>query len=112
MMKCEFETMIGKEISEETFKIYNEMYLATPATKQEFVKMLNIDAIPESEEAIERRRKANEFKQGIKNKIEEIKGRIEDCKWWLEIDPVGKSYWKSEIRRYKNEIATLKLVIA
>ena len=56
MMKQEFEQLIGKEVSYDTFRIYEEMYLAAPesVTKQVFVQMLNIDAIPESEEAIER----------------------------------------------------------
>ena len=59
MMKQEFEQLIGKEVSYDTFRIYEEMYLAAPesVTKQVFVQMLNIDAIPESEEAIERKEK-------------------------------------------------------
>lgn len=47
-MKCEFEKMIGKEVSTETFKIYEAMYMALPESidKQQFVEMLKIKAIP------------------------------------------------------------------
>lgn len=60
MMKYEFEEMVGKEVSVETYEIYEKMYMALPEgiTKQQFVGMLNISAIPESEDAIERKRKA------------------------------------------------------
>jgi hypothetical protein len=63
MMKCEFEEMIGKEITAETYAIYEAMYSAAPETvdKKTFVSMLNIEAIPEAPEAIERRRKADEW---------------------------------------------------
>ena len=57
MMKCEFEELIGKEVSYETFEMYESMYMALPEniSKADFVNMLNIKAIPESEEAIHRR---------------------------------------------------------
>lgn len=80
MMKQEFEQLIGKEVSYETFRIYEEMYHATPesVTKQKFVEMLNIAAIPESEEAIARKEKAAAFRK-------EINERIAELKRWLEI---------------------------
>lgn len=118
MMKFEFEQMIGKEVSTETFEMYNAMYMAAPesVTKQKFVEMLNIKAIPESEEAIERRRKANELKQEIQNKIQSLKADIENFKGWIDIyagiDKEMCRYYKDRITECKNEIASLKFVIA
>lgn len=112
MMKCEFEQMIGKEVSAETFAMYNKMYMATDLSKQDFVKLLNIKAIPESAEAIERREKANLFKQEILNKIQNLKDKIKNCEFYAQFDPMGDRYWKQEIRIAKNEIKTLKAIMA
>ena len=110
-MKCEFENLIGKEVSEETFKIYHNMYMSTNLSKNDFVKLLCIEAIPESEEAIERKVNANEFKQQIMKQIKALKEEIDNCKRWSANDLCGQSYWKREIKRLKNEIAMLKFVI-
>lgn len=48
MLKEEFELMIGKKVSCETFEQYNKMYSSCEFGKQEFIKLLNIDAIPEN----------------------------------------------------------------
>lgn len=126
MMKQEFEQLIGKEVSYDTFRIYEEMYHATPEsiTKQKFVEMLNIAAIPESEEAIERKEKAAEFRKEISEKIAELKRWIEMTKDELERyirwskEPDGDC-WKvdvkikqGQIKRYRAEIATLKMLVA
>lgn len=73
---------LGKEVSYETFRIYEEMYLAAPesVTKQKFVEMLNIAAIPESEEAIARKERAAEFRKEIDEKIAELKKWLEMTK--------------------------------
>lgn len=75
MMKQEFEAMVGKEVTVETFEMYERMYMLTPETvsKQEFVKMLNIDAIPEDPKAIERRKERLEFVNGYIEKNREGK---------------------------------------
>ena len=126
MMKQQFEQMIGKEVSYETFRIYEEMYLAAPesVTKQKFVEMLNIAAIPESEEAIARKERAAEFRKEIDEKIAELKKWLEmtkdDLKRYLEWskEPDGER-WKvdvkikqGQIKRYRAEIATLKMLAA
>ena len=112
MMKCEFENMIGKEVSVETFEMYNAMYLATDLSKQEFVELLNIKAIPESEEAIARRAQAEAFKNQIREQIATLQEELDSCKCWLEFDINGKVYWTREIKRIRNEIKALKWVIA
>ena len=112
MMKCEFEALVGKEVSTETFEVYNKMYLATDLSKEEFVGLLNIKAIPESEEAIARRAEAEAFKNQIREQIASLQEELENCKAWLAFDPSEETYWKREIKRIRNEIKALKLVIA
>lgn len=129
MMQQEFETMIGKEVDYETFRIYEEMYLAAPEsiTKQKFVAMLNIDAIPESEAAKERKAKAEEFKKTIQGKIENLKSKISDYNEFLQssiyrLQNFGPDYeaaakneiktWRNAIKRAKAEISCLKAIVA
>lgn len=131
MMKCEFETLIGKEVSYETFKMYESMYSALPEniSKVDFVNMLNIKAIPESEEAIHRRMEKEQFVHDIKQQIANLKEKIEyeqacidrytsylndtpyyekdlvrEYKSWIAIS-------KGTIKRYREEIKQLKQII-
>lgn len=78
MMKEEFEKLIGKEVSYDTFSMYENMYSALPenVNKQRFVEMLSIDVIPEDPEAIERRKKREEFINDIKDQIAGKKAEI------------------------------------
>lgn len=71
MLKSEFENMIGKQVTYRTFHMYEDMYNALPdnINKQQFVDMLNIDAIPEDPEAIERRKERERFTNDIKDQI-------------------------------------------
>ena len=71
MLKEEFENMVGKQVTYDTFKLYESMYTALPENinKQQFVGMLNIDAIPEDPEAIERRKERERFVSDIKDQI-------------------------------------------
>lgn len=108
MMKCEFETLIGKEVSYETFEMYESMYSALPdnINKVDFVNMLNIKAIPESEEAIECRKKREEFINDIKD---QIAGKKADIKYFEQENERYRSYIeeeesKLEIRFYRNWI--------
>jgi len=128
MMKCEFEEMIGKEVSYETFRIYEEMYLALPEniTKQQFVKMLNISAIPESEEAIERKAEAASFKQMLFDKIENLRKQVKDIerdiiryKEYEKVNDWDSVFWKTQAKNsinyakhLKAEIASLKMMMA
>ena len=126
MMKQEFEQLIGKEVSYETFRIYEEMYHATPesVTKQKFVEMLNIAAIPESEEAIARKEKAAAVRKEISERIAELKRWLEITKdeleryiaWSKEPDgdcwKVDVKIKKGQIKRYRAEIASLKMIAA
>ena len=106
MMKCEFETLIGKEVSYETFEMYESMYTALPEniSKVDFVNMLNIKAIPESEEAIERRKKREEFINDIKD---QIAGKKADIKYFEEDNERYRRYIEEEeskegIKLYRN----------
>lgn len=93
MLKSEFEEMIGKQVTYDTFQIYDNMYNALPENinKQHFIKMLNIDAIPEDPEAIERRQENERFVNDIQAQIE---GKKADIK-----------YFEQENERYRSYIA-------
>lgn len=118
-MKSKFENMIGKEVDWETFRAYEEMYLVLPEgiTKQQFVEMLNINAIPESPEAIERRKLNEEYKAGIlseinrlKDELKQSKERIEDIKIWINMgDEDG--FWKSQLKHEKSSLERIKTEI-
>ena len=72
MLKEEFESRIGKRVTMETFREYEKMYLAIDADKDAFVKMLNLDAIPEDPEAVEARQARAAYLQAQKDKINEL----------------------------------------
>jgi hypothetical protein len=132
MMKQEFENMIGKEVSYETFEMYEKMYMALPesVTKQQFVGMLNIEAIPESEEAVARRAQRKAFVEEINRQIGEIQESIKCYKKWADQARESMKYWRKDedkfmynsyrtemhyhleqIRILKNRIAELKMII-
>lgn len=118
MMKYEFEELIGKEITEETYSMYEKMYLALPENidKQQFVKMLNIDAIPENPIAIERRNKRNALIEKAKSRIAEYKNDIQYCKeqikFYKSLDSNDYDFLKNEIKSYKKTINYYKSKIA
>ena len=122
MMQREFEELIGKEVDTATFEMYNAMYLSLPENidKRAFVKMLNTDAIPESEESIHRRSERDTFVKGIN---EEITSKVEDiqyykadnerCKILLkeDFDKEDKKIFKERIKRNNRHIMNLKIAI-
>ena len=89
MTKSEFEFLIGKEVDNNTFAMYENMYMALPDNidKVKFVSMLNINAIPESEDAIRRREEKERFISEIKDVIAGKRADIE--------------YFERENERYK-----------
>ena len=118
MMKYEFENLIGKEITEETYSMYEKMYLALPENidKQQFVKMLNIDAIPENPIVIERRNRRNELIEKAKSRIAEYKSDMnyykEQIKFYKSLDSTDYDFLKNEIKYYKKMINYCKSKIA
>lgn len=92
MLKSEFEEMIGKQVTYDTFQMYETMYGVLPenVNKQQFVEMLNIDAIPEDPEAIERRKKREEF--------------INDTKYQIAGKKAEIKYFEQENERYRRYI--------
>ena len=118
MMKCEFEELIGKEVSYETFEMYESMYTALPDNigKVDFVNMLNIKAIPESEEAIHRRMEKEQLIHDIKQQIADLKEKIsyeqrniERYICFIEEATPEEKEW---IKDYKRWIADSKRIIA
>lgn len=131
MTKQEFEAMIEKEITAETYAVYEAMYLAAPETvdKKTFVSMLNIDAIPESPEAIERRERAEAWKQEQLAKIDDLKKELDTARrykaeeesafyFWKDMDAeyaktrkAAVKYWKGCAKLIKNQIAEIRFLI-
>lgn len=131
MMQCEFEALIGKEVSVETFKMYEAMYLALPDNigKVDFVSMINIKAIPESEEAIHLRMEKEQLIHDIKQQIADLEEKIKyeqrniayfkccleevlpDEKEWVKDYKRCIACSKSIISQYRAEIKQLKQII-
>lgn len=108
MLKNEFEAMIGKQVAWNTFRMYEDMYSACPEniTKQQFVAMLNIEAIPESPEAIARREENERLIQDIKTQIAAKRSEI---RWFEQENVRYRTYIKesedtSDIKSYKRYI--------
>ena len=102
MLKSEFEEMIGKQVTYDTFQMYDTMYNALPENinKQQFVDMLNIDAIPEDPEAIERKKKRKEFIDDIKN---QIAGKRAEIKYFEQKNERYREYIEeTESKEYIN----------
>lgn len=130
MLKEEFERMIGKEVEWETYELYNTMYTALPdnVDKQQFVAMLNINRIPESEASKQRKEEKAQLIAQIKkeiqfnkNLIKQNEEQIERYKQWAAeaITEESRREWKkwaAEYRkqneRYRAQIRELKQVIA
>lgn len=108
MLKSEFEEMIGKQVTYDTFHMYENMYGALPenTNKQQFVGMLNIEAIPEDPAAIERRKEREEFVNDIKD---QIAGKKADIKYFEQENERYRRYITEEeskegIKLYRNWI--------
>lgn len=129
MLKSEFEAMVGKQVSYDTYEQYNAMYMALPETvsKQEFVAMLNIKAIPEDDVAIQsrlaREKLVNDIKEEIAHLQWDVKQDLETIATYKEFiassnESADIDYWKREIkwkqvyvRRKKAEIQALKSIL-
>ena len=108
MLKSEFENLIGKQVTYSTFHVYEDMYNALPdnINKQQFVDMLNIDAIPEDPEAIERRKEGERFTNDIKD---QIANKRADIKYFEQENERYRRYMTEEAseestRRYRSWI--------
>lgn len=133
MMKQEFEQLVGKEVTVETFEMYEAMYMALPESvnKQQFVAMLNITAIPEDPAAVERREQRKAFVADINRQIKDIKDAIEQHKYWFQQAKDSMNYWKNDedkfmynsyrtemdchseqIKMLRNRISELKMLAA
>lgn len=112
MMKQEFETLINKEVTYETFELYERMYNALPESidKRQFVEMLNLKSITENPEAVLRREqeqdRINKIKQQIKRLQEEYKE--ENSEWERSLYP---SYSKRRRQEIRIEIRQLRSLL-
>lgn len=106
MLKSEFEDMIGKQVTYDTFHMYEDMYSVLPENinKQQFIEMLNIRAIPEDPEAVERRKEGERFVSDIK---EQIASKRADIKYFEQENERYRRYITEEqskegIKLYRN----------
>lgn len=108
MLKEEFENLIGKRVTGETFREYENMYMAIDRNKREFVAMLNLDAIPEDPAAVKAREEAAEAIKAQKQKINELRDGIksdeENANYYLQYynDRPQAAYYK-EAAKVKRE---------
>lgn len=110
MMKNEFEVLINKYVDEEVFNKYNAMYMAVDVDKQEFVKMLNIKAIPESERIIRRREELNKRLESLKEDLAYYVEKKEGYKF-MGYTAVDYAWLDKVIRDFKEDIKWVKLDI-
>ena len=98
MMKQEFEQLVGKEVSQDTFELYNTMYMALPEStnKLQFVLMLDKNMIPEDPAAIERKARREEFIASVKKDIADAKEQLEFHRECCLKAAESKKYWKNE----------------
>lgn len=98
MMKQEFEQLVGKEVSQDTFELYNTMYMALPESinKLQFVTMLDKNMIPEDPAAVERKARREEFIASVKKDIADAKEQLKFHRELCLKALVAKKYWKGE----------------
>lgn len=110
MLKEEFESRIGKRVTMDTFREYEKMYFAIDADKDAFVKMLNLDAIPEDPEAVEARQARAALLQAQKDKINELKQEVkkneDNAKYYLQYfnDRPQAAYYKEAAKVAREEL--------
>lgn len=110
MLKEEFENLIGKRVTGDTFREYEKMYTSIDRDKREFVAMLNLDAIPEDPEAVEARQARAALLQAQKDKINELKKEIkineENAKYYLHYfnDRPQAAFYKEAARVAREEL--------
>ena len=81
MNKANFEKLIKKDISHETFSLYNALWIAYKETvgdeahKKDFIKLLNIKAIPQDNELKAARQFAKKNLPKLYDKLKALESR-------------------------------------
>lgn len=81
MNKANFEKLIKKDISHETFSLYNALWIAYKETvgdeahKKDFIKLLNIKAIPQDNELKAARHLAKKNLPKLYDKLKALESR-------------------------------------
>ena len=81
MNKANFEKLIKKDISDETFSLYNALWIAYKETvgdeahKKDFIKLLNIRAIPQDNELKAARQFAKKNLPKLYDKLKALESR-------------------------------------
>lgn len=107
MTKQEFEKLTGKFVDYGTFELYQNMYSATELTKEEFVKLLNIQAIQEDGRTVELRK---DLLNDIENQNKKLQEEQNELKKWQEwaTNESPTSFEHSMVRICKYNIKAIK----
>lgn len=100
----EFERLIGKRVDYSTFEEYEFMYMGCTLSKQEFVKRLNIEAIPEKASIVAKR-------EELKEEIAEIEQWNAEDQWAIDnltVSPERMAQKRWDIRERNKDITKLK----
>ena len=113
MMQFEFERIAGYKVSNDDYEnIIEPMYMATGLDKYEFVGVINRERfeVKKSKNHIEQEEKIKTEITRIEREIDFINKEIEIRERVLsqETDGLWVNTWKSEIKRYNNDIKFLK----
>lgn len=100
MYKQEFEKLINKKVTYQTYLIYENMYSSTDLTKDEFIKLLNIKVIPEDPEITKLRKS---YIENIEYADAQIEYHTNYIKLW-EDDIKVDEFAKCEYFFHKNQI--------
>lgn len=107
MTRNELEKLIGKYIDYETFELYEKMYSATELTKEDFVKLLNVQAIPEDSRITEQRQDLLNDIDDQNKKLQEAQKELKQWQEWAT-DENPTSFEQSMARICKHNIAAIK----
>ena len=120
MMKSEFEQRIGKTVAWETWERYEAMYMAIDVDKDAFVAMLNVDAIPEDQRAVEARAEAEAIREEKRQEVKRLRLEIADAEAqaeWYKNEAIFNrgyvsdstiNYYKMRARDLRNHAKTLR----
>lgn len=115
MLKEEFEQRIGKEVDVNIFELYNAMYMSTDLHQDDFCKLLNFEAIPESDIAIQAKKRNAERKEGYMAQMADAKKRIAHYKEQLTNDYTyvkDVPYYKKMIKQERLRLKELKFLLS
>ena len=119
MNKANFETLIKKDISDETFYLYKALWdkykeiLGENARKKDFIKILNVKNIPQDNNLKELRAYAKKEIPRLQHKIQDLENRLKEISetiTWLDKQGSGLTInYRYEKIKLAKELKTTKI---